>query len=92
MTNTQIPEQKTEEFPGLEQLSQKIFQIPYADLTPNLKRCIRSKAAQAAAGDILEALKALMDDLNKHAHGQPAPGHTKHIADGFAAVAKAEGR
>lgn len=49
---------KPSEFPGLEQISQKIFQIPYVDLTPNLKRCIRSKAAEAAAGDMLTTLKS----------------------------------
>jgi hypothetical protein len=42
-------------------------------------------------GELLDALRVLLADISKHAHGQPAPGHAKHIEAAQAAVIKAEG-
>ncbi len=38
---------------------------------------------------LAEALRQLLLDLREHAHGNPVPGHTKHISEAWAALATA---
>lgn len=94
MTNTQIPEQEKTEFPGLEQIAIKLFDLSYHNLTPNLKQHVRSKAAEAAAGDMLAALKEAWEPwrtlLNEGKIG--LGGYPASLEKAAAAIAKAEGR
>lgn len=96
MTNTQQLETKSE-FPGLEQLSKLVFEIPYVLLPPHLKNHIRSKAAEAAAGDMLATLKSTEQTIVAIC-GEPSTMwlEVSRIHEALisirAAIAKAEGR
>ena len=46
------------EYPGLEAKAQKVFEIPYAELSFGCQAAVRKKVAHDAAEDMLAALKA----------------------------------
>ena len=51
------------EYPGLEAKAQKMFEIPYAELTPNLQEAVRSSVRRDASESMLWALSRIIEDL-----------------------------
>lgn len=53
-------------FPGLEELSQQTYEIPFTELAPHLQRDIQARVKRLAADDMLAELKALKSWLGHH--------------------------
>lgn len=83
------------EFPGLEELSQQTYEIPFAELALRLRWDIRERVKRMAADDLLAALKKCDNAFVAWQVGQ-IPGRPEDIlaliAEVRAAIAKAEGR
>ena len=50
------PRDLNEEFPGLDTISRKVFDVSYADATPNLREHVRIIAKRDAAEQLYDAL------------------------------------
>lgn len=92
--------------PGLEAKAQRIYEIPYAELSSHLQKATRKRVAQDAAEDMLEALRGLIYLTDQGREGglilsradrKPITNGDQDVIDrafiaADKAIAKAEGR
>jgi hypothetical protein len=84
------PRDLNEEFPGLDSISRKVFDVSYADATPNLREHVRIIAKRDAAEAMYQQLQKIISiqclcEVGKHADSCP-------VGQSLQVIRKAEGR